>query len=71
MMSKIIRGGVNAFRSFFIEGIILSLLVGYGFYYVLTTIYPQIADNYLYLGIVLVVWILFVSVSTKVAKRLG
>jgi hypothetical protein len=62
---------IGSFRSFFVEGIILSALVGYGFYYLLTTIYPQVADNYVYLGIVAVVWILFVSFSTKVAKRLG
>jgi hypothetical protein len=62
---------IGSFRSFFVEGIILSALVGYGFYYLLTTIYPQVADNYLYLAIVGVVWILFVSFSQKVARRLG
>jgi hypothetical protein len=62
---------IGSFRSFFVEGIILSALVGYGFYYLLTTIYPQVADNYVYLGIVAVVWILFVSFSTRIAKRLG
>ena len=62
---------IGSFRSFFVEGIVLSALVGYGFYYLLTTIYPQVADNYLYLGIVAIVWILFVSFSTKVARRLG
>jgi hypothetical protein len=66
-MSFIIR----PLKSFLVEGIILSILIGYGFYYVLTTIYPQVADNYLYLGIVFVVWILFVSFSTKIARRLG
>lgn len=58
-------------RSYFVEAIILSALVGYGFYYLLTTIYPQIADNYVYLGIVLVVWVLYVGVSTKLAKKVG
>lgn len=62
---------IRPLKNFLVEGIILSALVGYGFYYLLTTIYPQVADNYLYLGIVFVVWILFVSFSAKIAKRLG
>ena len=64
-MKLTILGG---FRGFLMQGVAL-LAVGYFFYWGYTTIYPQYADNYLYLGILAIAFTLIASFGLRVISK--
>lgn len=60
---------LSGFKGFAMQGIAF-LVIGYIFYYGFTQIYPQYADNYLYLGILLVAFTLLAGFSQRIIARI-
>ena len=58
----------GGFKSFFMQGLAF-LVVGYMFYFGFTNYYPQYADNWLYLGILAVIFILLSGFAMRIIGR--
>lgn len=61
---------LGSFKGFALEGVAF-LVIGYIFYFAYTTYYPQYADNWLYLGILGLAYILVSAFSLKMVTRFG
>lgn len=59
---------LGGFRGFFMQGVGL-LAVGALFYYGMITIYPQYADNYVYVAALALAFVIVASLGLKTISR--
>lgn len=59
---------LGGFKSFFMQGASF-LVIGYLFYYLYVKYFPQYADNYLYLGILAIAFVLLSGFAMRVIGR--
>ena len=62
-------GMLSGFKNYFFSGAIAAALIGGGFWYVMENFYPTYADNYMYLAVIGILFIVFTQASMHFAKK--